>query len=105
MNNKKITVEEFSCNIRDGKSALFQILNTQINNYKLQFLSEWERNHNICSKEKDRKIEILESSKQELLEFLKDFDSPDAEIKYTLHLEVDITNKLDSTHSKKHLAI
>ena len=69
MNTKTISLEESGLNIRDGRNMIFSIIDNQINNYKLKFLSNWEENHTISSEEKDRKIDQLKLTKESLNDF------------------------------------
>lgn len=93
MNKKTITVEETGFQIQDARSFIIEVIDSQINNHKVQFLADWQRDHNLSSKEKDHKIEKLESAKNDLLDFLQENNSEGRKVSFTLNLEVRLTNK------------
>ena len=65
--NNTINIQESDLEIRDGKNMIFSIIDNQINNYKLQALTNWERDHNSSSNESDRSIQQLEETKEKYL--------------------------------------
>ena len=56
MNSRTVKLEESGLEMRSGRRMIFKILDTQINNYKLQFITDWEGNHDLSPDEKDEKI-------------------------------------------------
>ena len=87
METKTIQLEENGLNIQDGRSMIFRIIDNQIMNYKMQFQSEWERNHNISPVTKNEKIAKLESTKLALKEL---FNSGDKESQLGLFLNIEV---------------
>lgn len=88
LNTTTVNLKEFGLDIRGGKEMIFRIIDNQISNYKIQFLMDWEGNHKISSQEKDRKIQKLKSTKEELNRFFNQCNSGNTEIDFTFNLEV-----------------
>jgi hypothetical protein len=83
MKTTALKVEEINFELRDSKNMIFELLDHQINSYKLNYLSEWIANHSACSSEKEQKINLLTTKKEEIEalfsknnsnEFLVDFN-------------------------------
>jgi len=102
---KTVSIQEPGLDVQDSSKMLFKILDDQINNYKLRFISDWEGNHNISSEEKNRKIERLKLAKDNLRNFLKDFDSRDVEVNLSLNLEVNVKSKEHSPVQEEELLV
>lgn len=90
MKKKSITVEENGFGLKDGRSMIFKIIDSQINNYKLQFLTDWERNQTLSPSENNKKVEKLEKAKIDLQEFFNFIEPGEGELSFKLNLEVQI---------------
>ena len=63
----------------------------------MQYLGNWERNHNTTPDLKNSKIVELELKKEELLKFFKEANMLDGEIELNGH--IDITLKTHSVNN------
>ena len=57
---------------QDSKDIISSMIDSIINYYKLQYLRDWERNHNIDKSSYDEKISELTNTKKQLLEQVKE---------------------------------
>lgn len=103
MIKKTISIEGTGYNISDGKSMIRKLIDSQINNCKIQNLTDWVRDHNTNPLEKDEKIAKLEKAKNELLEFFTANGSIDKTAEITIHLEVALKDKSKSMVQEKEL--
>lgn len=90
MNSRTVKLEESGLEMRSGRRMIFKILDTQINNYKLQFITDWEGNHDLSPDEKDEKIAKLETIKEELNSMFRDMEYGSKEVSFSLNLEVSL---------------
>lgn len=88
---KTIVIEETDLDIQEGKNMLINLLNNQINNYKLKYLNDWEKNHNISPVDKDQKINQLEKLKNELRDFLAEYNFDDKKLNFTISFDLKFT--------------
>lgn len=102
---KTVSVQETGLDTWDGKNMIFKIIDNQINNYKLQFLTDWERNHDVSPVEKEQKIEKLMLAKENLQELFKNIAKKGAEVNFTLNLDVEITSKEHATMRAHSIAV
>ncbi|MCV9386620.1 hypothetical protein [Reichenbachiella ulvae] len=93
MNTKTIAVNETGHDLNEGRSIIFKIIDSQIDNYKSKYLADWEKDHNISPVEKDQKIGELRAAKEELLQMMKANESEDKEVNFRLKLEVEVAEK------------
>lgn len=103
MKNKAINIEEKGMNLEDGKSMIFRIIDNQIQNQKLKFQAEWERDHNTSPEHKEKAIENLQAIKKQLKDLFAGKYEDDHEINFSLNLEVNVTSK--TKLSKKELVM
>ena len=90
---KSILLNEKGLNLRDGSTMILKIIDNQINNYKLQFQTEWEKNHDTKPNEKNQKIAQLEALKQEVINAVKNAEPEDGAISFSLSLNIDVEAK------------
>lgn len=102
MEAKTIQLEENGLNIQDGRSMIFRIIDNQILNHKMQFQTEWERNHNFSPDEKNGKIAELEAAKLALKE-LFDSEDPKSELSLSINLEVKVKPPINSQNTQPQL--
>ena len=105
MKKKSITVEENGFGLKDGRSMIFKIIDSQISNYKLQFLTEWERNHNMTLSESNKKVQKLENAKKDLQEFFNIIQPGDGELSFKLNLEVQFKDNETKTLANRELML
>lgn len=101
METKTIQLEESGLNIQDGKNMIFRIIDNQILNYKMQFQTEWERNHNTSPELKNAKIAELEATKKALNHLLDsgDFQS-ELSLLFNLEIKVQETKSINTSQSQ-----
>lgn len=90
MEKKTFTLEETDFNLRASRTMVCSIIDNQINNYKLQFLADWEGNHNTSSRDMDMKIQKLKTAKTDLIKWFKKHEGACPEIRLSIALEVNI---------------
>lgn len=95
--SKIIKIEEIGLDIQDGQNMITNLINNQINNYKLKYLIDWERNHNISPNDKDQKIEQLEKVIEELSIFLSKKNSDDYKLSLSINLDLIIPKSIHKT--------
>jgi len=67
----QLNLLEESLSYLDSKEVIISILDRLINMYKLKYMTEWEKNHNIDKSSFDRKINHLLNKKSEVIRFLE----------------------------------
>lgn len=93
---------ESGLDVQDGKNMIFNIIDTQINNCKLQFLSKWEKNHKFSAKELDKEIERLNQAKNNLKKLFSQLSSENQRM-FSISLNVCIKKNESSEVIKKSL--
>lgn len=88
VNTKTVHVEEFGLDVKGGRDMILRIIDNQINNYKIQFLTNWEGNHNLSPTDKNRKIEKLTQMREDVKAFFHESDFKDDEIDFSFNLEI-----------------
>ena len=88
MKDLKISLAEDKLRTIDGRNMIIKIIDEQINHQKLQFLSDWIRDHKVSFSKFDDKIKRLESMKEEMLAFFSSVNLNDSSVNFTLDLEV-----------------
>jgi hypothetical protein len=88
MKLNKLSIGEFGLKRQESKKLIIGMLNNQINNCKLEYISEWERNHLTTPQSKDKKIEILEAKKKDLEIFFNDYKSTNSLLKFDISIEI-----------------
>lgn len=91
MKTKRLSITEKDFDLNASKNMIIKAIDTQINNYKLQFLTDWEKDHSISFHEKDEKIKALEEEKKEIIELCRAINSD--EPKVDLNISIDLTIK------------
>ena len=71
METKKITIDEANLKPENFNSMIVEFIEALINNYKIQSLREWERNHNSSDSEWRKRITELTNLKNNLKEQYK----------------------------------
>lgn len=84
-------VENFGLNTPSEISVAVGLIDNQINNLKLQNLSNWVGNHDHSSAKNDEKIEKLKMSKAKLQNFASKVQEHDS-VELTLNLEATVGN-------------
>lgn len=100
LNHKNLQIEESGLNIQSSRNMIFKIIDAQIMNYKLQFQTDWEKDHTLSPIEKNNKIEKLETVKQELRTLFLNNGLDDSEVSFSLNLDVKVKTKSDSEVSR-----
>jgi len=93
MKTEKIILEEAGSDIQNFKTFLCKLINDRINDYKIQFLGDWEGNNKLSPKIKDRQIEMLQIAKKQIIDFLEKSDSETSEVNFKLNLELVVNDK------------
>lgn len=88
MTTKTININEFDLEIVKSKSMILKLIDDQINNYNLQFLREWERNHSTSSAEKKAKIKALEAKKTEIQALFDECEANNTIVDFNISIDV-----------------
>ena len=94
MKTTKLRIEEGGLKKNDSKDLIFNMINQQINHYKLGFLSQWEKNHSTSIQHKENKINELRSKKQEIEAFFNEWNSDNPSLDISLSIEVKVMEKV-----------
>lgn len=98
LSTKKITIEESNLNIQDGRRLIFRLLDNQILGHKMQFQTEWERDHNLSPKAKNAKIDKLEAFKNQLRDLFLDHNIHDDNVNFSIDLKVEVKDQKKESH-------
>lgn len=79
---------EFDLEVFKSKSMILKLIDDQINNYNIQFLREWERNHTISSADKKAKIKALEAKKAEIKALFEDCEANNTRVDFNVSIEM-----------------
>jgi hypothetical protein len=72
MKTNKLTIEECGLQLNESRDLIFKMLNNQIEMCKLNYISEWEKDHSISADIKNQKIEALRAKKEEVAAFFNE---------------------------------
>lgn len=91
MKTKKVAINEQGLTIDEGKSMILKMIDNQINDCKLQFITNWEKNHQLSEEKKNKRINQLTKIKKELKDFMSQIENnTDAKFSFSLNLEVKV---------------
>jgi hypothetical protein len=90
METKKISIEESNLGLFESKSMILKLIDDQINNYKIKFLADWERDHTTSAQSNELKIQALESKKKEIQEILSNFKSSSALVDFNISIDMTV---------------
>lgn len=86
MKSNNFIIEESGLKPHESKDMIIKMIDNQINNYKLEYLSQWEKDHSTTDELKNKKIEELKAKKKEIEAF---FNAPNSnETGFTIQLHV-----------------
>lgn len=92
-NIETATVEETGLNLLEGHQMIAKLIDAQISNYKLQFINEWDADHQTSPDEINAKVTELEAIKANLRNLFQGFDPRETELSFSLSLEVKLEKK------------
>lgn len=103
MESKIISIEELGLSASNSRSMIFRLIDSQIMNIKMQYQTDWEKNHDTSPVEKDLKIAALKAKKAELNALFKELRENNKKVDFKLNIEVDTAapNKSQNTHSPR----
>lgn len=90
MEAKTISIKEKGLSMNHADKMINTLIDSQINHYKLQFMNDWEKNHDLSPKKKDERIEFLRNKKQELKKVLEQISSEDADIDINISIDLKV---------------
>jgi hypothetical protein len=88
METTKFIINELGLQKQAAKELILKTINNQINHCKLEYLSQWERDHSTTAESKEKKIEILENKKRELDEYFNEYHSTNSHINLNISFEI-----------------
>lgn len=97
MNKQTITIKENGCQLSDVRSMILNLIDCQINNYKLKLVSDWEKCHTQDSKDQKEKIKALISRKKDLIEMLNNDFTSTEDIDFEVSFEISPKKKSTNT--------
>lgn len=92
METKQLTVAELKKNPSEVRMFMYDFFDFLINNYKIQSISEWERNQNQSDEVWREKIKELITIKNGLTDELKEISDKSDELVVKLGLEIEYKN-------------
>ncbi len=95
METKSYSISEMELNPIEAEEVIIKMINTQINNYRIKSLQDWERDHSSKSKWEDQIQKLMDLRSHWGNEFKKVKNSSHP-IKVNISLELDRTP--DSTN-------
>lgn len=90
MKAKKLNIVEKNIDRRASRVMITKVLDTQINNYKNQFMTAWERDHSASPFEKDEKVKALEAEREAILGFYKALDADESLVDINISINLTI---------------
>lgn len=99
MKNKKVCIIEEGIDCGTSRNMILNVLDSQINNYKLQYLMDWEGNHSISPLKKNKKIEALRAEKDEILGIYRALDTNSSLIDVNISIDLTIKELEKSEHT------
>jgi hypothetical protein len=91
MKNKKIVLEETGLSISAGKEFVFSFIDSQIDNYKLNQLSSWEKNHKHSLG--FDKIKEFDTIKKGLMDFFEELNPDSDELSLVVNIDIQTEKK------------
>ncbi len=88
MTTKTINIIEFDLEVFKSKNMILKLIDDQINNYNLQFLRDWERNHSTSSEVKNAKIKALEAKKTEIQALFDECEANNTLVDFNISIDV-----------------
>jgi len=90
MDTTKFIIKESGLKEEVSKKFIIKMINHQINNCKLDYVTEWERDHSITTESKDEKIEILENKKKKFEAFFDNCQSLNPATNFNIAIEINM---------------
>lgn len=90
MKSNKFIIEESGLKTYESKDMIIRIIDNQINNYKLEYLSQWEKDHSTTAELKNKKIEELELKKKEIEFFFNKSNSNGSRFTIQFHIKEEV---------------
>lgn len=88
MGTTSLIINELGLKNKEARELIINTINSQIVNYNLEYLSQWEGDHSTSAESKDKKIEILENKKREVNEYFNKYLSSNSHLNLKLSIEV-----------------
>jgi hypothetical protein len=88
---QEIIIEEAGLQKHKSREQILNLINSQINQHKLQYWSEWEGNHNLSPILRDEKINALNDKKVQVEKFFKEVksDKKNIDIAFSIHIKTE----------------
>ena len=93
MQSNKFTIEECGIQNHESKEMIIKMINNQINTYKLEYLSQWERDHSITPDSINKKIEALRAKKKEIEGFFSETNHVNPTIDLSVSFELKVLDQ------------
>ena len=90
MRTKTVSIAESNLELTESKDFVLSFIEYQINNYKLQRLSDWERNRAKNIGSKNDKITSLNDEKVKLKAFFNELNSSNSAIDVNFSIEIKV---------------
>jgi hypothetical protein len=88
MQTKKVNIEELGFELSDSRSLIFKLIDEKINACKLQYLSQWVKDHTVTTEERDEKIKALQGKKEDLTALFKECDLRESRVDFNVVLDL-----------------
>ncbi|MBR9860764.1 hypothetical protein GYB22_08455 [bacterium] len=88
MNKQAITLKETGSDAMDARNMILKLIDCQINNYKMQFITKWEGDHSADAAAKDKKIAYLRKKKEEIIEKFRQIPFENVDLDISLDFQV-----------------
>jgi hypothetical protein len=88
MGTTSLIINKLGLKNKEARELIINTINSQIVNYNLEYLSQWEGDHSTTAASKDKKIEIIANKKIEVIEYFNKYHSSNSQLNINLSIEV-----------------
>ena len=93
MKTQTLKIAEQNYQLHESRNMISKIIDNQINNIKLHFLTEWERDHSLPLDINDEKITLLKNKKKDLNELFNKFSDTNYLVDFDISIDVKFKKK------------
>ena len=98
MNTNRIIIEEEGLLQQTSKALLLEVIDNQIKKLKLDFLSQWERDHSHSDKDCNAQIKTLEAKKEEINQLFENVDSATEKVDLVFSISKQTEAQIEHAH-------
>lgn len=87
MKTENKNIEKFNLILNESKEIILELIDNQINDYKLKHLTSWVQDHTIIDDESTQKVEELTKKKKELHSLFEKGDAKDLVVELNFSID------------------